>query len=383
MKNKLLKIFCDLVKIDTRYSCDEAFLYVKNNFDYEYEIVGDTHKAMILYIPCIGEKSIFNAHKCIAFCGHLDVVECAGEWEHEPFSAEIIEKNGDLRVFGRGTQDMKSGVAAYLATLKPRKNLNQIVVLISDEESDSISTQAALAHLEKKGVKIDFCLVSEPTCDMQMGDTIKVARRGSIHAKLDIYGLEGHVAYPQKCVNAVDLLSLVLKDISGYEFDEPKSVFEPSRIVINSLSTNTHVSNIVPSEVKLRLNVRNTTFTNIKNIEDYLVKVLDNSGLKRDDSKAPKTYTLELWQTSKPFLSSPSEYISKLSSCVEKLTGIKPEQNAKGGTSDARFFAEYGINTCEFGIVNDLIHKVNESASFDEVHTLALVIDEFLNDICD
>ncbi|WP_299546772.1 succinyl-diaminopimelate desuccinylase [uncultured Helicobacter sp.] len=329
---------------------------VKNMFLYK-----DFRENDKLEFKKLESKNTKPSHLC--FAGHIDVVPPGDGWESDPFVP--LEKDGFL--YGRGTQDMKSGVAAFVCALREFLDANNIfngilsVLLTSDEEGDAIfGTKHALSELQKLKLLPDFAVVAEPTCVEKFGDMIKVGRRGSINGKLIIQGKQGHVAYPSKCVNPVELIAPVLSKIAGFNLDEGSVEFEPSKIVITDIRGGMEVVNVTPNDLKIMFNVRNSTATNLQDLQEYLKNTL---------KEIP--HFLELKQSSKPFLTdSKNKIVQTMVEVLESKNGFAPLLSTSGGTSDARYFAEFGVGVVECGVCNDRIHSLNERVKISEVEAL-------------
>ena len=180
--------------------------------------------------------------------------------------------------------------------------------------------------------------MAEPTCDKEFGDSIKVGRRGSINGKIVIKGIQGHVAYPEKCINPVNLIAPLLNKIADHDMDAGSEFFSPSKIVVTDIRGGMQVCNVTPSELSIMFNVRNSNLTDINDVESYLREVL--KGLD---------YELSIKQSSKRFLTNKdSKIVKNLMASITKFTGVTPVLNTKGGTSDARHFAEFGVDAIEF-----------------------------------
>jgi succinyl-diaminopimelate desuccinylase len=311
-----------------------------------------------------GEAS--KPHLC--FAGHVDVVPSGEGWQNDPFSA--YESGG--RIFGRGAQDMKSGVAAFIAACaKTRYGGKLSILLTSDEEGEAVyGTKAVLERLKERGELPQLAIVAEPTCEALFGDTIKVGRRGSINAALNIFGKSGHVAYPEKCDNPVDKLARFLPLISGAKLDEGDEFFAPSRLIISDIRGGYEKSNLTPSSVRILFNVRNSTLSNEKSVRFFTENALKNAAIA--------AYELELKTSSIPFIAKNQTLIDALRESIEEVTKITPKLGTGGGTSDARFFAAQGVAVAEFGVRNDLIHSANESVEIQEVKNLFLIFSNLI-----
>lgn len=318
-----------------------------------------------------------KTHLC--FAGHIDVVPPGEGWASEPFSPTI--KEGFL--YGRGAQDMKAGVAAFVCAIREfvdclesqslqtaqdssdstlqRFNGILSVLLTSDEEGAAIfGTKYTLECLKERDFLPHFAIVAEPTSVEKFGDMIKVGRRGSINGILRVFGKQGHVAYPKKCVNPVELIAPYLSQIAGYELDKGSAEFEPSKLVITDIRGGLEVVNVTPNDLKIMFNVRNSTQTSLEDLRQYLENLL---------SKIP--HSLELNQSSKPFLTNKqSRIVQRIAKVLESKNGFAPKFSTSGGTSDARYFAEYGVSVVECGVCNDSIHSINERVRLSELESL-------------
>ncbi|PSM51997.1 N-succinyl-diaminopimelate deacylase [Campylobacter blaseri] len=302
-----------------------------------------------------------GVHLC--FAGHVDVVPPGDGWSSDPFKP-VIE---DGYIYARGAQDMKSGVAAMISALNSVENFSGTLSLLltSDEEGDALhGTVEVLEILKQRNELPDYAIVAEPTCSKIMGDTIKIGRRGSVNGVLKIFGKQGHAAYPAKCINPVHILASKFKDFAGHNLDNGNEFFEPSKIVITDIRGGMEVTNVTPDYVKVMFNVRNSNLTTSQDIENYIRNLYKDSDI-----------SLEINGRTKPFLTNKdSKLVQFLQSSVEEICSIKPVLNTAGGTSDARYFASYGVEVAEFGVINDRIHATNERVSIEEVEKLDKIL---------
>lgn len=311
-----------------------------------------------------------DIHLC--FAGHIDVVPAGDGWNTNPFVPMI--KDGFI--YGRGTQDMKSGVAAFVEAVRNTKNFNGRVsiLLTTDEEGEALfGTKIMLEHLKSKNLMPTHCIVAEPTCESLFGDAIKVGRRGSINGILELKGKQGHAAYPEKAINPIHQIAHILEQIAGVDLDDGDEYFAPSKLVITDIRSGYEVTNVTPNSLKLMFNVRNSTKTTQDDIENFINSKFD--GLE---------FTLKLSQTASPFITNGNSLlVTRLSSAIEKKCGILPKLSTAGGTSDARFIAPYGVEVLEFGVINDTIHAPNERVGVDEIEKLYTVFRELIDTIGD
>ncbi len=301
----------------------------------------------------------FGEGEHLCFAGHVDVVPPGEGWESNPFVPLIR----DGKIVARGAQDMKSGVAAFLAAMREAESFSGTLSLLltSDEEGEATyGTQIVLRHLREIGRLPDYAIVAEPTCEKRFGDAIKIGRRGSINGVIEKRGRQGHAAYPEKALNPIHKVAQVLPHMAGINLDEGDEFFAPSQFVITDIRAGMEVTNVTPGKLKMMFNVRNNTHTDLKDVEDFVHKYF--SGMD---------YDLRLSQSAKPFITDPDTRIVKvLDEAIAAETGERPKHSTAGGTSDARFFAEYGVKVVEFGVRNDTIHAPNERVGIGEVEGL-------------
>ncbi|EDZ61656.1 succinyl-diaminopimelate desuccinylase [Sulfurimonas gotlandica GD1] len=301
----------------------------------------------------------FGEGEHLCFAGHVDVVPAGKGWDTDPY--EAVEKDG--YIFGRGTQDMKSGVAAFTQAVKEAENFNGTLSLLltSDEEGDAINgTVKVLEYLKENSMLPDAVVVAEPTCEDRFGDAIKVGRRGSINGYITLKGKQGHAAYPEKAINPIHNIAPRLLGMAGVNLDNGDEFFSPSKFVVTDIRSGMQVTNVTPNHLDMMFNVRNTTLTTQKEVTEFVASNLD--GLD---------YDLKLTQGSYPFKTdTDTKLVRKIDEAIESVTGIKPKHSTAGGTSDARFISPMGIDVVEFGVINDTIHAVNERTTVKEVQEL-------------
>jgi len=301
----------------------------------------------------------FSEGEHLCFAGHVDVVPAGDSWDTNPY--EAVEKDG--YIYGRGTQDMKSGVAAFTQAVKEAENFKGTLSLLltSDEEGDAINgTVKVLEFLENNDMLPDACVVAEPTCEDIFGDAIKVGRRGSINGYLTLKGKQGHAAYPEKAINPIHNISQVLGNIAGVDLDNGDEFFAPSKFVVTDIRSGMQVTNVTPNELKMMFNVRNNTKTSQKELIDFVAQHMGELD-----------YELRLTQGSYPFKTdTDTKIVNHIDSAIKEVTGVKTKHSTAGGTSDARFIAPLGVAVIEFGVRNDSIHSVNERTTRVEVESL-------------
>ncbi len=325
-----------------------------------------------------GVKNLFlykkfggGAHIC--FAGHIDVVPPGGGWASDPFAA--VEKDG--LIYGRGAADMKGGVSAFLYALRHAASFNGTLsaLITSDEEGDAVyGTALMLEELKKRGMLPDFCLVAEPTCEIEFGDTIKVGRRGSINGRIKIIGRGGHAAYPEKSDSPIVALARALPNLANAVLDNGDIYFAPSRLVITDIKGGYGKHNVIPSEVEILFNIRNGVSTDVERAKSFIEQAMEKAKISN--------FELQIAQSSNSFVIEETpkakKYFEMLKMCVKEISGIEPKSSTAGGTSDARFISKYGVTVLEFGVKNETIHAPNECVGVDEIDKLTKIFQEFI-----
>ena len=314
----------------------------------------------------------------LLFCGHTDVVPPGDEaaWTHPPFAAEVV----DGRIFGRGTADMKSGVAAFVAAVAravadgsaDRGTLS--LAITNDEEADSINgTEKLMAWAAAQGQRFDFSIVGEPSSAVRLGDSIKIGRRGSLSGRITVTGVQGHVAYPEKAKNPLPVLAAVVTALSG-RLDEGTAHFPPTNLEFTSLDVGNDTTNVIPARAAGRFNVRFNDGWTPESLEAAIRERL--AGI----DAAGCTIAFETaGRPSRSFLSEPGGAVEMLCRTIERMTGQRPELSTAGGTSDARFLAQY-CPVVECGLPGPTMHKVDEHVSVADVEGLAALYAAFIAD---
>jgi len=322
---------------------------------------------------------IGNRSPNFCYAGHLDVVPPGNlnDWTVNPFKPKV--KNGHL--VGRGANDMKSSIAAFVSAVSVFLNKNKnfkgsISFLITgDEEGDAINgTKKVVDYLKKKREKINFCLVGEPTNPNKLGEMIKIGRRGSLTGKLVINGIQGHVAYPNRANNPSTTIVEILKRLKDIKFDNGTKNFQKTNLEVTRININNHIDNIIPSHAEATFNIR---FNN-KHSSNSLKKKL-NTILTRICRKKKTKYKIEYKVSGEAFFCEPNSFVYKIQNIIKKNTKIKPKLSTSGGTSDARFIRK--ISPClEFGLVGKTMHKIDEAVSLKDLKNLTKIYSEILEE---
>ena len=318
-----------------------------------------------------------TAAPLFAFAGHTDVVPTGPltDWTSDPFEPEI--RDGYL--FGRGSADMKSSIAAMVTACERfidehGDHSGSIAFLItSDEEGPSIDgTIKVVEHLESRNEKIKWCLVGEPSSKDQTGDTIKNGRRGSLCGVLKIRGQQGHVAYPHLADNPIHRAMPALHELAGIEWDAGNEFFPPTTFQISNINAGTGAENVIPGSVEVLFNLRFSTETTAELLKSQVTGVLDRHHLD---------YDIQWRLSGQPFLTAAGELVEAARQAIQSTVGINTELSTSGGTSDGRFIAPTGAQVVELGPVNATIHQTNECVNIAELDKLSVIYEEILKQL--
>ena len=311
------------------------------------------------------------------FAGHVDIVPPGNmkDWTVNPFKPSV--KKGHL--IGRGANDMKSSVAAFISAVnifisKNKKFNGSISLLITgDEEGDAINgTKKVVEYLKKRKEKINFCLVGEPTNPNKLGEMIKIGRRGSLTGRLTIFGQQGHVAYPQRANNPSTIIVKILKEIKDIKFDKGTKDFQPTNLEVTKINIDNKADNIIPKSADATFNIRFNNKHSSNSIKKRLNKVFDKI-TKTNKSKFKIDYRV----SGEAFLTKPNKTTYMIQNIIKKITKIKPKLSTTGGTSDLRFIKSISPGL-EFGLVGKTMHKVDEAVSIKDLKNLTKIYENIL-----
>ena len=320
---------------------------------------------------------IGNKGPNFCYAGHLDVVPPGNikDWTINPFKPSI--KKGHL--IGRGANDMKSSIAAFVSAVsifinKNNKFKGSISLLITgDEEGDAINgTKKVVDYLKKKKEKINFCLVGEPTNPNRLGEMIKIGRRGSLTGKLTINGVQGHVAYPHRAKNPSTIIVNVLKELKDIKFDKGTKDFQPTNLEVTRININNSADNVIPGSAEATFNIRFNNIHSSNSIKKRLNKIF-----RKISKKNKSNYKVEYRVSGEAFLTKPNTTTFMIQNIIKKITKIKPKLSTTGGTSDLRFIRKLSPGL-EFGLVGKTMHKVDEAVSIADLKKLTKIYSEIL-----
>jgi succinyl-diaminopimelate desuccinylase len=305
--------------------------------------------------------------KLLTFAGHTDVVPTGPleKWDSDPFIPTI--KNGKL--YGRGAADMKSSLAAFVIATEefvksnPDHQGSIAFLLTSDEEGpkNTDGTIVVCKLLEARNVRLDYCVIGEPTSSKKFGDTIKNGRRGSLSANLVVKGIQGHIAYPHLARNPIHEASRALAELASTTWDNGNEYFPPTSWQTSNFHAGTGASNVIPGEAVIDFNFRFATASTAEGLKQRVKDILDQHKLD---------YEINWNQGGEPFLTADGELCQSVKDAISEEVDVNAELSTTGGTSDGRFIAKICPQVIEFGPCNETIHQINENVEISTIDPL-------------
>ena len=313
----------------------------------------------------------------LCYAGHTDVVPPGNlrDWTVDPFKPSV-KKN---YLIGRGANDMKSSIACFVSAVSifleksPKFNGSISFLITGDEEGYAINgTKKVVDYLKRRGEKIDFCIVGEPTNPKKLGEMIKIGRRGSLSGNIEIFGSQGHVAYPHLSINPINALVKICKALKEKKLDNGNKNFQPSNLEFTSINVDNKAYNVIPSRARAQFNVR---YNNLHTSSSLKKKI--NIAVKNLCKKYKCKFKINYMINGESFLTKPDKTILMAKKIIKKITKINPKFSTTGGTSDARFIKK--IAPClEFGLVNKTMHRVDECVSLSDLKKLTKIYNNIL-----
>ena len=304
------------------------------------------------------------------FAGHLDVVPAGEGWNGDPFAGEIV----DGLLVGRGANDMKSAIAAYVAAIsRMESEAGTLSLLITGDEEGYATwgTPRIIDWLNQRKIRPDMILIGEPTSVDRLGDTVKIGRRGSVNMWIEVPGVQGHVAYPHRATNPIPPMARVVESLDALHLDDGTEQFPPSNLEFTAVSTPTSASNVIPGSATAQLNIR---FNNLQRGPD-LVKLVEEIA----EREAPGS-TVRARISGEAFLTPPGQLFDVVVEAIEEETGKKPELSTSGGTSDGRFLIQL-CPVVDFGLPNATMHKVGECAAVEDIRALSRIYERIVRKV--
>jgi succinyl-diaminopimelate desuccinylase len=304
------------------------------------------------------------------FAGHLDVVPSGDGWDVDPFAGEI--RDGTL--VGRGANDMKSAIAAYVAALsRLSESSGTLSLMITGDEEGyaTYGTPRIIDWLNQRNIRPDMILIGEPTSVDRLGDTVKIGRRGSVNLWIEVPGVQGHVAYPHRAANPVPPLARIIAALGAVHLDDGTDQFPPSNLEFTAMSTPTSASNVIPGSATAQLNIR---FNSLQRGTDLVKLVEEVAEREAPGSKVTARISGEA------FLTPPGKLFDVVVEAIEEETGARPELSTSGGTSDGRFLIQL-CPVVDFGLPNATMHKVGECAAVEDIRALSRIYERIIGKV--
>ncbi|MGB2486293.1 MAG: succinyl-diaminopimelate desuccinylase [Candidatus Puniceispirillaceae bacterium] len=322
---------------------------------------------------------IGSGHPHIAFAGHTDVVPTGdvAAWSCDPFAGEVR----DGQIYGRGTADMKGGIAAFVAAVKTYLESDKLqgsisLIITGDEEGEArYGTVKMVEWLEETGQQPDFCIVGEPTNPNELGEMIKNGRRGSLSCRLRVEGVQGHVAYPHLANNPVPALFAMLAPVNSAKLDGGTDYFDPSTAEVTDIELVGGASNVIPQAATAAFNIRFNTEHSVASLQGWLEEHFDRVASQHD-----VTYQAEFASNASPFITEPGVLTTRMQAAISRLTNKQASLSTTGGTSDARFICKI-CPVAEFGLVGQTMHKIDEHVAIADIDQLAAIYAEMLAEL--
>ena len=308
----------------------------------------------------------------LVFLGHVDVVPTGpvDQWDHEPFSGH----DDGTYINGRGTGDMKGGIACFMSALSRINpddlNFSLGFIITSDEEGPSKDgTVKVVEELLKREEVIDYCLIGEPSTIETVGDNIRIGRRGSINIELEVLGKQGHAAYPARVDNPIHRVVPFLDKLLAEVWDEGNEHFPPTSLQLTNISAGVGAHNVTPNNLNLKFNLRFSPQITGQEIQTRIEKFLEEENVK---------YNISFDLNAEPFYSNPKLFTDVVQKSVQKVQGFNTTLSCSGGTSDGRFIAKTGCEIVELGPKFETIHKINERIEKEELERLTDIYHQIL-----
>lgn len=319
-----------------------------------------------------------GANRTFGFNGHTDVVPVGdpADWTHDPFGGEII----DGVLWGRGATDMKTGVAAFVAAAVDFVHQTPpdgalVLTITGDEEGvGRDGTRALLDHMAEVGERMSVCLVGEPTCPEEIGDMMKIGRRGSMTAHFTLRGKQGHSAYPHRANNPLSAMARLMDRLASHRLDEGTEHFDASTLAITTIDTGNPASNVIPAACRATVNIRFNDAHSSSSLTKWLRAQAD-----RIESETGVRAEMAVTVSGESFITPPGDLSTLVSKAVEAETGRRPQLSTTGGTSDARFVKDH-CPVVEFGLVGKTMHQVDERIEVALIEKLKAIYGRILTE---
>ncbi len=355
---------------------DGAFNYIKSILkEYNFNTIDINNNDTKNIFAYLGELS----NPIIAFAGHIDVVPIGdiNSWNHDPFN--LTEENEYL--YGRGIADMKGSIACFLSIIPQiinHYNINKFciaLILTSDEEGSAINgTIKVVEYLKQNNIQLKYCIIGEPSSINQIGDVIRIGRRGSLTGELEIIGKQGHIAYPHLAKNPMHLFSSTMAKLCEIIWDKGNEYFPATSFQFTNISSGIGVDNVIPNNLIVRFNFRYNNIWGKETLQEEIIKILNNNRLE---------YKIKWYNNAKPFITKIGNLVNIVENSIFEIMNFKPQLKTDGGTSDGRFLIDICDELIELGLNNSTIHQINERIVTKELFLLNKIYLKILNKILD
>lgn len=311
---------------------------------------------------------------CLVFAGHTDVVPTGdlSHWLFPPFAAQL----DGTKLYGRGAADMKGGIAAmvfaierFIASGCHRRGKIALLITSDEEGPAKDGTVRVVEELCRRGEKIDYCLVGEPSSTARVGDTIKRGRRGSLSGFLTLHGVQGHVAYHHLADNPIPRALPLLSLMASHDWGQMGGHFPATTFQIVNLHAGVGASNVIPGALEVEFNFRYGSEGEELRLKEQVEEFLKRGGVE---------FTLDWHHAAKPFFTPDGPLIEAAIAAVRSSVGLTPTLSTSGGTSDGRFISQTGAQVVEVGLLNATIHKINEFVEVTDLRQLSQIYYEIL-----
>ena len=300
--------------------------------------------------------------RSLMLCGHSDTVGVEGMTA--PF--DPVERDGKL--YGRGAQDMKGGVAAILAAARAiaEKNLLRagklVIAMVADEEHASIGAE----HLATNGIRCDAAVICEPT-DLAVG----IGHKGFEWVDVEAHGVAAHGSRPDEGVDAIVMMGRVL---AGIEDLDRRLAAAPPHTLLGRPSV--HASLIHGGRELSTYPDRCTLSIERRTVEGEPEGILldEISEILRTEDRGPRTgYDARLTFTRRPYITPET---------CELLRFLPAPRTALSFWTDAAIFGNAGTPTVVYGPGGAGLHGVEEYVRIDEVLTCRDVLVDLAARFC-
>ena len=210
----------------------------------------------------------------IVFAGHIDVVPVGKtEWRSNPFEAKIT----DGKIFGRGSTDMKSGIACAISaginildSALPLKRGIKLVIVAGEETGCQGSF-----YLKEKGVlgKAHLLVVPEPTDNIPV-----IAHKGSIRLIVRVIGKTAHSAMPEEGINAINELAPIAAALNECKFEIiGHPILGQTTSAVTTITGGENI-NSIPDLAECTVDIRTIPTTSNEEVINKIKEILGSKG---------------------------------------------------------------------------------------------------------